>query len=416
VTESPGSADDVQADGLRRAMVDRIAARNQALGLDLTADIRRALLTVPRHLFAEGSADLAAAYAEQDAIVTKRDEHGMALSSLSAPWLQAMMIAQAGLRPGMRVLEIGSGGYHAALLREVVGDDGQVVSVDIDREVTDRATRCLAAAGYGDVEVVCADAEHLLTPARTFDAIIVTAGSWDIPPAWSAQLATDGRLVVPLRTHGLTRCWALQRHDGALASTEALMCGFVPMQGDGAHRRAYVPLLPDDAAGLWQDEDVDADLAGLTGVLSEPRTEAWTGVTIAPTTPFADLELWLAAALPGLCLITARQRAIDDGSVSLSWPHGTSALADGRNLAYRGKPRPLDGPEQLHEFGVVAHGPDPAAVAQAMADQISAWDAAGRPAPRLTVFPAGTPDEDLPTGHVLDKRHTRLVISWSAPE
>ena len=47
-----------------------------------------------------------------------------------------------------------------------------------------------------------------------------------------------------------------------------------------------------------------------------------------------------------------------------------------------------------------------------MAEHISAWDKSGRPSPHLTVLPAGTPDADLPAGHVLDKRHTRLVISW----
>jgi protein-L-isoaspartate(D-aspartate) O-methyltransferase len=47
-----------------------------------------------------------------------------------------------------------------------------------------------------------------------------------------------------------------------------------------------------------------------------------------------------------------------------------------------------------------------------MAAHITAWDKAGRPSPQLTVRPAGTADADLPPGHVLDKRHTRLVISW----
>ena len=412
MTRTPATTDDAQPDELRAAMVDRIATQHEALGLVLPADIRRALRTVPRHLFAEGNADLEAVYSDQKAIVTKRDDRGLALSSLSAPWLQALMIGQAGVQPGMRVLEIGSGGYNAALLREIVGDDGQVVTVDIDSEITDRATRTLAAAGYDDVEVITADAEYPLTPARTFDAIIVTVGSWDIPPAWSSQLAPDGRLVVPLRTHGITRSWALRHRNGALVSIGQLMCGFVPMQGAGAYRRPYVPLLPDDAAGFWQDEDDAIDTGELTGVLSAPRTEAWTGVTIAPTVSFADLDLWLATTMPGSCLMTARQKVIDDGTVALSWQHGTPALADGANLAYRCKPRPLDGPERLHEFGVVAHGPDAAAVARTMAGHISAWDEAGRPTPHLTVLPAGTPDADLPSGYVLNKRHTRLVISW----
>ena len=125
-----------QADELRAAMVDGIAGRHEALGLVLSADVRRALLTVPRHLFAEGDADMEGAYADQ-AIVTKRDERGVSVSSVSAPWLQAMMIGQAGVGPGMRVLEIGSGGYNAALLREIVGDGGQVTTVDIDSEVAE---------------------------------------------------------------------------------------------------------------------------------------------------------------------------------------------------------------------------------------------------------------------------------------
>jgi protein-L-isoaspartate(D-aspartate) O-methyltransferase len=413
VAQTPGTTDDARADELRAAMVDRIAAQHERLGLVLDGDIRRALLTVPRHLFAEGDADLEAAYKDQSAIVTKRNDRGLALSSLSAPWLQALMIRQAAVQPGLRVLEIGSGGYNAALLREVVGDNGQVVTVDIDPEVTDRATRTLTAAGYRDVEVITADAEYPLTPAQGFDAIIVTVGAWDIPPAWSSQLAPAGRLVVPLRTHGITRSWALERQRGALVSVDQLMCGFVPMQGAGAFRRPYVPLLPDDMAGLWQDEDDDTDLGELTGILSQPRAEAWSGVTISPMTSFADLDLWLATTMPGSCLITARQQAIDDGTVSLSWPHGTPALADGPNLAYRAKLRPLDGPDHLHEFGIAAHGPNAVGVAQTMAEHISAWDKAGRPSARLTVLPTGTSDDDLPVGHVLDKRRTRLVISWA---
>src|SRR3984957_3813334 len=320
VTQTPSTTDEAQADELRAAMVDRIAALHERLGLVLDAEVRRALLTVPRHLFAEGDADLEAAYKDQNAIVTKRNERGLALSSLSAPWLQALMIRQAAVQPGLRVLEIGSGGYNAALLREVVSDNGQVVTVDIDPEVTDRATRCLTAAGYRDIEVICADAEYPLTPARAFDAIIVTVGAWDIPPAWSSQLAPDGLLVVPLRTHGITRSWALEHQGGALISVDQLMCGFVPMQGAGAFHRAYARVLPDDMVGLWQDEDDDTDTGELTGVLSQPRAEAWSGVTIGQMMPFADLDLWLGSTTPGSCLLAARQYATAEAPPILSWP------------------------------------------------------------------------------------------------
>jgi protein-L-isoaspartate(D-aspartate) O-methyltransferase len=401
----------LSADELRAAMVDRIAARHEALGLVLNTSVRQALLTVPRHLFTEDDADLEAAYADQ-AVITKWDDRGVSVSSVSAPWLQAMMIGQAGVAPGMRVLEVGSGGYNAALLREVVSDGGQVTTVDIDGGIADRAQRCLAAAGYDDVEVICADAEFAIEPARTFDVIVVTAGAWDVPPAWQSQLAPGGRLVVPLRTRGMTRSWVLEQRDGSLASTGHQVCGFVPMQGAGRHRGVSVPLLGDGVAGLWQDETGTTDVSGLTGVLGRARAEAWTGIVIAAKASCADLDLWLATALEGFVLLTARQEAIDDGTLNLSWRYGTPALADGLNLAYRARPRPIDWPGGPHELGSVGHGPGAARAAKALADEISAWDAAGRPSPRLTVLPAETPDLDLPAGFVLDKRHSRLVISW----
>ncbi|MEV0306555.1 methyltransferase, FxLD system [Nonomuraea fuscirosea] len=398
-----------EAARLRAAMVEKIAARHQALGLVLPAEVEQALRTVPRHLFT-GDADLSTAY-QNAAHVTKRNELGKSMSSVSAPWLQAIMLAQARLKPGDRVLEVGSGGYNAALIQEVVGSAGSVTTIDIDPEVTDRARRCLAEAGYDGVEVICADAEHVIEPGRTFDAIIVTVGSWDVPPAWSAQLAEGGRLVVPLRTWGLTRSWVLQRQGNALVGRDHETCGFIAMKGAGAHQGTAVALLDascDHSVGLWLDEEESTDASALPGVLDLPRVEVWTGVTVGAGVQYSDQDLWLAA-LSGFCLITASQEALDNGIVALPWMYGTPALVDGPNLAYRTKPRPIN---DTFEFGVFAHGPQAERTAQRMADQISAWDAAGRPTPQLSVHPAGTPDDDLPDGHVLDKKHTRLVISW----
>src|SRR6202044_1132356 len=73
VTQPQSTTDDAQADELRAAMVDRIAALHERLGLVLDAEGRRALLSVPRHLFAEADADVEAAYHDQNAIVTKRN-------------------------------------------------------------------------------------------------------------------------------------------------------------------------------------------------------------------------------------------------------------------------------------------------------------------------------------------------------
>lgn len=243
------SVDTMNAEGLHAAMVDQLVADHADKGLAMRPEVETALRTVRRHLFTP-DAPLEEAYRADQAVVTKRrgDE---AVSSVSAPWLIAEMLGQAadvidGGLLGRHVLEIGSGGYNAALLRELVGPAGSVTTVDIDSDVTDRATACLAAAGYNDVTVVCADAEQQIGHGRSYDLIIVTVGAWDIPPAWTEQLAETGTLVVPLRTFGMTRSWALRRAGDRLTSHSQRLCGFVSMQGSGALEMRYV----DIAAGV----------------------------------------------------------------------------------------------------------------------------------------------------------------------
>ena len=152
------------------------------------------------------------------------------------------MLTQLDVRPGESVLEIGSGGYQAALLRELVGPHGSVTTLDIDPDVISRARACLDRAGYGDVRTVCGDGEDGAPGYGPFDKIIVAVQAWDIPPAWTAQLAPHGRLVVPLLTRWLTRSWALDREDGHLVSRSRYPCAFVPMQGAGKHRTWSVPV------------------------------------------------------------------------------------------------------------------------------------------------------------------------------
>jgi protein-L-isoaspartate(D-aspartate) O-methyltransferase len=148
-------------------------AELRAMGTIHSDQVAEAFRVVPRHLFAPG-ASLDAVYAAATAVVTKRDERDVAISSVSAPSVQAFMLEQAGVRPGMNVLEIGSGGYNAALLAELVGSEGTVTTVDIDPEVTDRASSLLAAAGYPQVKVVLADAENGVPERAPYDRIIVT--------------------------------------------------------------------------------------------------------------------------------------------------------------------------------------------------------------------------------------------------
>ena len=154
MTAPPGSAVQDSAAGLRAAMVDEL----RAMEMITSEPVATAFAAVPRHLFAPGES-LAAAYAPLGTVMPKRDADGLLLSVISAPQIQAMMLEITGIEPGMRVLEIGSGGYNAALIAELAGPGGQVTTVDIDPDVTARARACLDTAGYERVRVMLADAE-----------------------------------------------------------------------------------------------------------------------------------------------------------------------------------------------------------------------------------------------------------------
>ncbi|MGH3686478.1 MAG: methyltransferase, FxLD system [Pseudonocardiaceae bacterium] len=405
-----------RAGELRNSLVDKIIADHAAKGLVMRADVERAMRKVPRDLFTP-DVPLEEAY-EDTAVITIR-RGAEAISTVSAPYLIAEMLGQAadalGCLEGHHALEIGSGGYNASLLRELVGPSGSVTTVDIFPEVTGRAVACLAAAGYHDVTVVCADAEHPIAPARRYDLIIVTAGAWDIPPAWREQLTDGGVLVVPLRMFGITKSWALRHRGGRLVSESHRQCGFVSMQGDGAHEVRYVDIA--DGVHLRLDEGQQVDPTAVAGLLGKPREQAWAGVSLPPRTTLIDLNLWLATRLTReageFVVLTAQERAIESGIVAPSWRFGTPATLHDGTFAYRSA---LRWTGRRFDLGACAHGSGAAAAAGRMVEHMRAWVDAGSPPPVLHVLAAHTPDGDLPDGAVLDKRHSRLVLAFTSDE
>src|SRR5581483_1227846 len=100
---------------------------------------------------------LETAYDDDLAVVTLRNEEGRAVSSVSASWLQGIMIDGLRPQPGMTMLEVGSGGFNAELLAHVVGRRGSVVTVDLDPYVVHRTQQLTAEAGSGRVTAILGD-------------------------------------------------------------------------------------------------------------------------------------------------------------------------------------------------------------------------------------------------------------------
>jgi protein-L-isoaspartate(D-aspartate) O-methyltransferase len=400
---------DAHPEQLRHALADAPVAQ----GSITSAEVEAAFRTVPRHLFTPG-ASLETAYAD-DVVRTNFDQHGAVTSSVSAPWLQATMLRQGGVGAGMRCLEVGSGGYNAALLAELVGRDGAVTTIDIDPAVTDRAAACLDAAGYSTrVTVAQADAEQGAPGGGPFDVIIVTVGAWDIPAALLNQLAADGMIVVPLRLNGVTRSIAFRRIGDHLESTSAEVCGFVPIQGIGQHTDTVHTLRDADGRCLRLrfDTGTPADPRRLDEAIGGRPVMRWSQVTVGPRVCFSDLHLWWACFLPGFCRL-----AIDDGSdLASAWGHWFpyGALA-GDALAYQVL-RPA-GEDGLEEFGAGAFGAQAEAAAARMVEQTQAWDRQARTglAPTFGYWPTGSGPVELPQ-HVagLAKTHGLVTVTWPA--
>ena len=150
----------------RKALVAELKQQESLLDSTLEA----AFLAVPRHLFLPKES-LEVAYSDQ-AIPIKRDSDGSVLSSSSQPSMMAIMLRQLRLRKGDNVLEIGAGtGYNAAIMQTIVGDKGNVTSVELDKQLADKASTNLQRANLGAViNIVPA---HVCTPVTRYKNVIV---------------------------------------------------------------------------------------------------------------------------------------------------------------------------------------------------------------------------------------------------
>jgi protein-L-isoaspartate(D-aspartate) O-methyltransferase len=401
-----------EATRLRNTVVDTLRSE----GWITSSGVEAVMRAVPRHEFAP-EASLEKAYEPYAAVVTKTDEHGVQLSSVSAPQIQALMLEQAQVRPGMQVLEIGSGGLNAAYLAELVGTDGKVTTVDIDPVVTDRASRLLDEHGYSRVTVVTADAAEPIPGLGKVDVVMVTVGAWDIPPAWIDQLKPGGRLVVPLRMRGLTRSVAFTRVGDHLESESAKICGFVPMQGSTAHNEELLLVNGTPEIGLRFDDGLPSDPSLLDNAVTIPRFEMWTGVIIGVSELLDTLQMHLAIRLPGFCIM-AVDPDLDSGIVAPANKGFALAAVDdrGRTFAYLTTRRTED--NKHVEFGVHALGPDAAAFAKTIAGHLRDWagEHRGGPSPVIRVYPASTPSDQVPGDRVIDKVHSRISLSWPAQQ
>jgi protein-L-isoaspartate(D-aspartate) O-methyltransferase len=200
----------------RRNMVQR-----DLKGRDIIdSQVLAAMSQVPRHLFVPPALEQQA-YDDNPLPIG----HGV---TISQPYIVALMTQAARIKPGQRVLEVGTGsGYQAAVLATLTD---QVYSIELIPELAQSAGERLARLGYKQVQVKSGDGYLGWPEFAPFDAIIVTAAAPEIPVALKEQLKDGGRLVIPVGpTFGPQNLLRLTRHGATFQEEMLSPVAFVPL-------------------------------------------------------------------------------------------------------------------------------------------------------------------------------------------
>ena len=188
--------------------------------------VLRAVQMVPRHLFVPESVRHRA-----------YDDTALPIGSgqtISQPFVQARYLELIGLSGKEKVLEIGTGsGYQTALLALLAS---MVFSVERVPHLAQSARTGLAAAGIRNVTVLVGDGTLGWRPFAPYDAILVSAASPDVPAPLVEQLATGGRMVIPLGDREAQVLTLVERTGQGVRTSTIGDVRFVPLVGEFGFR------------------------------------------------------------------------------------------------------------------------------------------------------------------------------------
>jgi len=152
--------------------------------------------------------------------------------TISQPYIVALMTEKLELTADKKVLELGTGsGYQTAILAELAG---QVITIERLPELLEKAKAILKYLGYRNIEMHPAEEVLGWKSGAPYDAIITTAGAPNLPDSLVAQLAIEGRLVIPVGSRYDQDLHLIIRHQKAIEDINLGGCRFVSLIGKDA--------------------------------------------------------------------------------------------------------------------------------------------------------------------------------------
>jgi protein-L-isoaspartate(D-aspartate) O-methyltransferase len=152
--------------------------------------------------------------------------------TISQPYIVALMIEAAGIAPGDKVLEVGSGsGYAAAVISRIAA---KVVGIERQDDLVEVSRERLERLGYDNVTIVEGDGTRGCPAEAPFDAILAAASGSHVPAPLVEQLKPGGAIVMPVGSPGWVQklVKATRREDGTLQQTDLGGVRFVPLIGE----------------------------------------------------------------------------------------------------------------------------------------------------------------------------------------
>src|SRR3954447_21298928 len=178
----------------RPAMLDLSRARQRMMDVQIARRgvrdryVLDAMRRVPREAFVQSGFE---EFAYEDAPLPIGEGQ-----TISQPYIVALMIEAAEVKPGESALEVGAGsGYAAAILSQIAD---RVYAIERHAALGSAARQRFNMLGYDNIELRIGDGTRGWPEVAPFDAILVAAGGPEVPPALKEQLAIGGRLVIPV--------------------------------------------------------------------------------------------------------------------------------------------------------------------------------------------------------------------------